>query len=318
MADKVIGVDIGGTNVRVGLINRDLQLEKKETALTSKFKNADEFFQYIRTMIERVDVNREASRIGFALPAPWKEGMDRFSDVTNLPLLENESVKEIKAFFPEYDLYFENDVNVIALLESDLGAAENAKNAIYITVSTGIGSGMILDGSIYQGTHGYAGEIGSMIISDENRNHFALYNGTLESLCSGKTLAEESQKLFGNEATAKSLFEHYHLGNADATKVVEAWVDYFSSALASLMQIFDPEVFVLGGSVILHNPWLIEKLIKPTKNKVFEQLKDKVKLVVSEYGLDAGMIGAGYLTIKNDIKGEEKNGEIKSRFGWSR
>lgn len=318
MADKVIGVDIGGTNVRVGLINRDLQLEKKETALTSKFKNADEFFQYIRTMIERVDVNREASRIGFALPAPWKEGMDRFSDVTNLPLLENESVKEIKAFFPEYDLYFENDVNVIALLESDLGAAENAKNAIYITVSTGIGSGMILDGSIYQGTHGYAGEIGSMIISDENRNHFALYNGTLESLCSGKTLAEESQKLFGKEATAKSLFEHYHLGNADATKVVEAWVDYFSSALASLMQIFDPEVFVLGGSVILHNPWLIEKLIKPTKNKVFEQLKDKVKLVVSEYGLDAGMIGAGYLTIKNDIKGEEKNGEIKSRFGWSR
>jgi len=267
MADKVIGVDIGGTNIRVGLINRDLQLEKKETALTSKFDNTDEFFQYIKTMIERVDVNREASRIGFALPAPWKEGMERFSDVTNLPLLENTSVKEIKAFFPEFDLYFENDVNVIALLESDLGSAKNSKTVIYITVSTGIGSGLIINDSIYQGTHGYAGEIGSMIISDENRNHFALYNGTLESLCSGKTLEEESQKLFGKEASAKSLFEHYHLGNAEAINVVEAWVDYFSSALASLMQVLDPEVFVLGGSVILHNPWLIDKLLIATKSK---------------------------------------------------
>jgi glucokinase len=318
MADKVIGVDIGGTNIRVGLINRDLQLEKKETALTSKFYNADEFFQYIRTMIERVDANREARRIGIALPAPWVEGMEKFSDATNLPLLERTSVTEIKSYFPEYDLYFENDVNVIALLESSLGAAKNSKNAIYITVSTGIGSGLIVNDKIFQGTHGYAGEIGSMIISDENRNHFALYNGTLESLCSGKTLEEESIKIFGKGATAKLLFENYLNGHADAIKVIDSWVDYFSSAIASLMQIIDPEVFVLGGSVILHNPWLIEKLIKPTKNKVFEQLKDKIKIVISEYGLDAGMIGAGYLAIKNKIKGEGKNGEFKGSIGWSR
>jgi glucokinase len=318
MEEKVIGVDIGGTNIRVGLITRNLQLVKKETALTSRFYNVDEFFQYIRKMIERVDANREARKIGIALPAPWKEGMEKFSDSTNLSILENMRVSEIRSYFPEYELYFENDVNVIALLESDFGAAKNSRNSIYITVSTGIGGGLIVNNSIYGGTHGYAGEVGSMIISDENKNLFALYNGTLESLCSGKALEEESQKLFGKSATAKLLFEHYKNGNTDAIKVVEAWLDYFSSAIASLMQILDPEVFVLGGSVILHNQWLIEKLIECTRKKVFKQLIDKVRIVISEYGQDAGMIGAGYITIKNDSKGELKHGELKSRFGWSR
>lgn len=314
MEEKVIGVDIGGTNIRVGLITRDLKLVNKEIALTSLFHNVEEFFQYIGQMIERIDPKREARRIGFALPVPWCEGMKKFSDSTNLPLLENVSVDEINGYFPNYELSFENDVNVIALLESDFGAAKGTRNSFYITVSTGIGGGLIVNNTIYRGTHGYAGEVGSMIISDENKNHFALYNGTLESLCSGKALEEESLKLFGKGATPKLLFEHYHLGNPDAIKVVKAWVDYFSSAIASLMQIVDPEIFVLGGAVILHNQWLIEELINSTKNKVFEQLKDKVKLVISEFGLNAGMIGAGYHTLKNAVEDEGKNGELKFGF----
>jgi glucokinase len=308
MEEKVIGVDIGGTNIRVGLVTRNLQLLKKETVLTSRFYNKEEFFHYIRKMIERVDTSREVRQIGIALPAPWKEGMEQLTDSTNLSLIENIKISEIKSYFPEYELYFENDVNVIALLESDFGAAKNSRNSIYITVSTGIGGGLIVNNSIYGGTHGYAGEVGSMIISDENKNHFALYNGTLESLCSGKALEEESQKLFGKSATAKLLFEHYKNGNNDAIKVVEAWVDYFSSAIASLMQILDPEVFVLGGSVILNNQWLIEKLMESTRKKVFKQLIDKVRIVISEYGQDAGLIGAGYLAIKNHSKGELTHG----------
>lgn len=295
MGDKVIGVDIGGTNIRVGLINSDFHLLRKESALSSDFKNPFEFFEQIRMMIDRIDVNREATKIGMALPVPWKDGMEKFSDATNLPFLESTSVNEIKAYFSEYELYFENDVNVIALLESGFGASKNYKHSIYITVSTGIGSGMVLNNSIFHGTNGYAGEIGSMIISDINKNHFSLYNGTLESLCSGKSLEEESIKLYGKGATAKLLFEQYLNGDVNAFDVVEAWVDYFSSAIASLMQTIDPEVFVLGGSVIYHNQWLIEKVIERTQNKVFNQLKDKVKIVISKFGPDAGMIGAGFI-----------------------
>ncbi|RLQ94018.1 ROK family protein [Falsibacillus albus] len=299
MGDMVIGVDIGGTNIRVGLINKDLQLLRKETALTSKFTQANDFFQHIKTMIERIDFQREASKIGMVLPVPWEESMQKISDASNLPFLENTQVNEIRSFFPEYELYFENDVNVIALLESNFGSSKNSENSLYITVSTGIGSGMILNNSIYRGTNGYAGEIGSMIISDENKHHLLLYKGTLESLCSGRSLEAESIKLYGENSTAKLLFEHYQNGDKNAIVVIEAWVDYFSSAIATLMQIVDPEVFVLGGSVIFHNQWLIERIIISTKQKVLKQLKDKVNIKLAKYGLDAGMIGAGHMAIKN-------------------
>lgn len=302
MGDKMIGVDIGGTNIRVGLINGDLQLLKKETVLTSSFRNTIDFFEQIRKTIEAINANSEATKIGMALPVPWTDSMEKISDATNLPFLEDVSVNEIKSFFPEYELYFENDVNVITLLESDYGASQNFNHSIYITVSTGIGSGMILNNSIFRGKHGYAGEIGSMIISDENKNHFSLYNGTLESLCSGTALGEESVNLYGEGATAKFLFDQYQNGDVNAIGVVEAWINYFSSAIASLMQIIDPEVFVLGGAVIYHNQWLIEEIIKSTKNKVFKQLKDKVNIVISQFGPDAGVIGAGYIAIKKSSK----------------
>lgn len=94
MGDKVIGVDIGGTNIRVGLINSNLKLLRKETVLTSNFQNTNEFFEQIRTMIETIDVNREAIKIGMALPVLWKDGMKKFSDITNLPFLEGTSVSE--------------------------------------------------------------------------------------------------------------------------------------------------------------------------------------------------------------------------------
>lgn len=95
---------------------------------------------------------------------------------------------------------------------------------------------MVLNKSLFRGTNGYAGEIGSMIISDENKNHFSLYNGTLESLCSGTSLEKESIKLYGEGATAKLLLERYQNRDGYAIDIVESWIDYFSSAIASLMQ----------------------------------------------------------------------------------
>jgi glucokinase len=185
MNESVIGVDIGGTNIRVGLVNGDLELERKETALTGSFQSADELFKQIQQMIENVDTNKKARKIGIAMPVPWKDNTAYIVDATNIPCLENMPIRTIQSYFPEYEVYFENDVNVIAFLESEHGASKAYKHSMYITVSTGIGSGIIVNNEILHGAHGYAGEIGSMIVSDTNKNHSSLYSGTLESLCSG-------------------------------------------------------------------------------------------------------------------------------------
>ncbi|WP_313638395.1 ROK family protein [Paenibacillus sp.] len=294
MGSFVIGVDIGGTNIRVGLVNEQLELVRKESALTRDFQDADEIFKTVKEMIAKVDHEQLASKIGIVLPIPWNDQTEIIRDVTNIPCLENVSIETIRAFFPNYEVLFENDVNVITVLESDHGASKPYNQSIYITVSSGIGCGIILDKGIIQGAHGYAGEIGSMIISDSKRNHSTLYNGTLESLCSGIALEAESKFLYGRDATSGLLFERYHMGDRQAIEVIDRWVEYFSNAIVSLMQMIDPNIFVIGGAVIHHNQWLIDRVIESAKKKVLPHLKENIKIVLTEFGPDAGIIGAGY------------------------
>lgn len=303
MSNSVIGVDIGGTNIRVGLVNENLHLVRKEMALTSGFQSADEMWKQIKKMIEQVDGEKKANKIGIALPVPWKDNTEFIMDATNIPCLESIHIGEIKSYFQGYDVYFENDVNVIALLESEYGAAKDYRQSMYITISTGIGSGMIFNKEIHHGAHGYAGEIGSMIVSDSKKNYSSLYNGTLESLCSGLALEEESKSLYGQDATIQMLFEMYQKEDEKAVEVIKLWVEYFSNAIASLMQTIDPDIFVVGGGVISNNQWLLEEVNESVKHKVFEHLRDKIKIVMSKFGPDGGIIGAGNMAL-NHSKGE--------------
>lgn len=298
MSNSVIGVDIGGTNIRIGLVNEQLELVRKETALTSQFHSAEEIFEYVQHMVGKVDHHKRADKIGIALPVPWKERTEIIYDATNIPCLEGINIEFIKRFFPEYEVHFENDVNVVTLLESERGASQAYEQSMYITVSTGIGSGIVLNNEVLHGAHGYAGEIGSMVISDHSKRHSTLHPGTLEALCSGRALEQESKKLYGSEATAHLLFDKYQQHDEKAVGVVNTWIEYFSNAIASLMQTIDPDIFVIGGAVVYNNQWLIDKIVESAKTKVFEHLSDKVNVVLSKFGPDAGVIGAGYMALK--------------------
>lgn len=299
MNDYVIGVDIGGTNVRVGLVNEKLEIVNKETALTHEFRTAEELFIAIRLMIGFIDANRRANKIGMAIPVPWRGDTEVIADATNIPYLENVSIRAIQSYFPEHEVYFENDVNVIAYLESEQGASQGSSHSMYITVSTGIGSGIILGNEILHGAHGYAGEIGSMIVSDQRNDDG---NETLESLCSGKALDDESKRLYGGDATSSHLFERYLAKDKSAAEVVALWVERFARAVASLMQTFDPDMFVLGGAVIDNNRWLIDQVIDKVKSKVLHNLRSSIRIASPAFGPDAGIIGAGYTALRQSQK----------------
>lgn len=305
MAEYVIGVDIGGTNSRVALLNDKLELLKKETALTSDFETAADFFAQIQKMVRQVDPKKEAQAIGIVLPAPWTSEKMRITDVTNVPYLENISVDELKKNFLECPVYLENDVNVIALLESCYGASRNSRHSIYITVSTGIGSGIIINHQIYHGAHGYAGEIGSIILSDREFTMENPFLGSLEELCSGKALEQKSMELYGDNATARDLFISYEEGEKRAGELLREWFDKLTRGLAAVVQMVDPDVIVLGGPVILNHPWLIGRLKQEIPKKVLGKLAEKIQIVEAEFGAEAGVIGAGYYALKQ-IKGESR------------
>ncbi|MGL4336922.1 MAG: ROK family protein, partial [Turicibacter sp.] len=279
MMGQVIGIDIGGTNIRVALINSELEIVNREVAKTEDFNRVEDLFGRISKMVLNVSGDSQVEAIGLVLPAPWHKEMDKIVDITNVPCLEEVKVEQIKQYFPKYRVYLENDVNVIALLESDCGAAKHARHSLYVTVSTGIGSGVIMNHHIYHGANGYAGEIGGLIISDEITKDGLV---TLEERCSGKALALYSQRLYGADATPELLFKKYQEGCEEAVHVLSIWLDELAKGLVNVVQVNDPEVIVLGGPVILNNDWLIEKLEMKMKQKLFGQLSQKLNMTVAK------------------------------------
>ena len=306
MNGSAIGVDIGGTNIRVGWVNENLGIARKLTASTDRFDSAEALFSEIGRMVEAVDADREAGSVGIALPVPWRAGLEYIADATNIPCLENVPVGKIPSYFPGYEVICENDVNVIAVLESEHGAAKGCAHSMYITVSTGIASGIVVHNRILHGANGYAGEIGSMIVAEGNDGRASWPGGTLEALCSGKALQDKSRRLYGRDATSHTLFERYHDRDEQAAEVIGLWVDRFSTALASLLHTVDPDIFVMGGAVLDHNPWLIEEVKKGARAKSLEHLRDRIRVARPVFGSDAGVIGAAYTAWKQAGRTERR------------
>ena len=285
-----IGIDVGGTHTRVALIDEQLCIIKQSIVSTQQFEVADDFLKQVALMVDEVDALRLADKIGVVLPAPWHARQEAITDITNVLYLEGLEISGFRSYFPNHTLSFENDVNVVALLETAHGVTSGLANVLYITVSTGVGSGMVLNGHLYHGAKGYAGEVGSMYILGTDE--------TFESRCSGLALDAKSRKLYGKHADARALFEKYALGDSLAVDVIDVWLSQVADALASLIHILNPDVIILGGAVISHNAWVIEAIAPLVEKKVFAGLRGQTKVVCSHYGADSGVLGAANLVFE--------------------
>lgn len=288
--EKVLGIDIGGTNIRVVRMNSQLEIEHRESAQMAEFQSQEDFLKGLAELVGQTDPNREAKKAGIGFPAPIVTGQSFLTDITNIPYLEGMSIEKLKEVLLGYELFLENDVNVIALLEASQGAAKGKNNIVYITVSTGIGSGVIINRDIYRGAGGYAGEIGSIIVSDQEPF-------TLEDLCSGKALEQAARKQYGENAGAKELFEAKKQGDSAAVRFLDQWLEWLSVGFAAVIQTLDPEMIVLGGPVIVHNPWVIGEVKNRIGGKLLGRLSERICLETAEFGLDAGVLGAGNLAL---------------------
>jgi len=291
MGKHVIGIDVGGTWVRVARIDEEMKVVKKVAARTSDFTSVNEFLDGLKRMLDEVDAMKIANQIGMVVPTPWKDGMTHLQDATNVPFLEGVAIDQIKKNFPNHTVFFENDVNVVALLESKTPERKSLDSLVYITISSGIGSGMLINGQLWQGAKGYAGEVGNMIVSSGESELVIV----LEDVCSGLALDVASKSLYGENATAETLFAAYEHGDEWASDTISAWLETFSDALASLMHVINPDVFVLGGGVITNNEWLVEALCEKTQVKLFENLREHLKIELTYYGEDSGILGGAQL-----------------------
>lgn len=284
-----IGIDVGATNMRVALFDSNNQLVAREQVKTEAVLGPAQALEKLVGMIGQVDPRALAVGIGIGAPGPLDITNGTFLDAPNLPGWHGFRIRDELANRIGIPVSLINDAKAAALAEARMGAGIGFSTVQYITISTGIGGGFVCDGEIFSGSHGHASEVGNMVVNA------SLFNGTLENICSGSALLRISKQLFGEDKTVTELFVQYGANQEEACQVVEDWLYHFSAGLTSIIQVIDPEVFVLGGAVALHHPWLIEKLYPVITKQVYSTMRENIQLKIASLGDDAGLYGAALL-----------------------
>lgn len=296
MMKRYLGIDLGGTSMRVAIVLETGEVVEKISMPTEVEKGPTDVIERLAMMVKQIDPENEFSTVGFGMPGPLDLKKGCMLDAPNFPNW---------AFFPIVStlerlmgkkVILENDANVAGIGEAFAGGGKEAASVVFMTISTGVGGGIVIQNRLLSGANGYGGEIGCMIISSEDRHHPTLPKGSLESLCSGSALSKIAQELFGETASAADIFKAYQNGNKEAKGVVQVWIENVAKALGTLQQIIDPAVFVLGGSVILHNQWLCPLIEVAAKKYVYASLAEHIHVKVAQLGADAGLVGAAFLT----------------------
>ncbi|OCA97395.1 ROK family glucokinase [Clostridium beijerinckii] len=313
MEKYIFGVDIGGTTVKLGLFETEgTLLEKWEIKTRKEEKGKYIIKDIVETIENKLNENNisksDVLGIGIGVPGPVKDDgtvlkcVNLGWKVFNIVDQVNKLVKlPIKAA---------NDANVAALGEMWRGGGKGYKNAVMVTLGTGVGGGIIVDGKIISGSNGVGGEIGHIKVSDNETECCGCGNkGCLEQYASAtgivslankalkNTKTKSDLKNFGN-LSAKDIFDSAKAGDELALELVDDFGNRLGKALANIACVIDPEIFVIGGGVSKNGSFLIESITKYFKENAFH-ISRNTKFELAKLGNDAGIYGAARLICEN-------------------
>ena len=243
-----IGIDVGGTKIASGVLRGDelLSAHVIPTPDTGWESVLDAIAGEVRRLQER---HPDARLIGVGIPGPLNADRTRvkfapniygFTDVPLVDGLRDRLAQRV---------VLENDAKAAALAEAHLGAARGTESSIYVTVSTGIGAGIVLNGRIWRGRHGIAGEIGHITALPGGPVSGAGLDGALEAVASGTAIARDASFALNRDVSTAEAFQLAQQGHPAARRVVAQAMRHIGIALADLQKTIDPEVFVIGGGV---------------------------------------------------------------------
>jgi glucokinase len=289
----LIGIDIGGTNLRAAVISEEgniLEIFKVENEVKKgPTYNLDKLINQIN-----VEWNKyEVEKVGVGAPGPLDLKVGKLLNPVNLKGWENFNIKEYLSEKLNLPVQVNNDANVAGLAESLVGSAKECESVFYITVSTGVGGALILDKKIINGAHSQTAEIYNMIINEDKYSHVGLNKGGLEGQCSGVHIARIASEAYGKTLSTKEVFDLYESNDEKAIQVIEKWVDNISVGISNIIAVVDPETIVIGGAVMINNPYLLPKIVECIKTKVADPTM--VDIRIAEIGDNAGLIGAAMI-----------------------
>lgn len=289
-----IGVDLGGTNLRVAKIDENGKIIQECKDISEAHKGIDTVVLKMIKMIKSIENYQECLGVGCAIPGPVDKTKNISTLSTNVPGMAYSDFYKLMEKELGLPVYLDNDVNAAALGEAMLGAGKNEEIVYYITISTGIGGGLVINKKVHGGRLGYAGEVANIIIDRNREKHNHLNIGAVENEASGLAIIRKASKLYGRKFdSAKELFDLCVEGDEKAVNLVNELAYDIAVMLSSVAHVIDPHIFIFGGGVMKSKDVFFPKVHEYFKTLVHEKMRE-VKFSVAELE-EPGIIGAAML-----------------------
>ncbi len=312
-----IGIDLGGTNIAAGLVDENHSIIKKLSVETKAYRPADEIVEDMGKLCQRLCDEQgisidEVESVGIATPGSADIENGTVIYTNNLPFVEYPIAKKLKSFFPVEKVLIANDADAAAYGEVIAGAGKGKKDFIMITLGTGVGGGVVINGKLYSGFNHSGGELGHTVIVKDGAQCSCGRRGCWEAYSSATALIRMTKEKMneckdsvmweyceGNldKVNGRTAFDCMRKGDKAASDVVDTYISYLATGSANIINIFQPSILAFGGGVSNEKENLLHPLAEHMKGQIYgyEHNKLHTELKIAELRNDAGIIGAAAL-----------------------
>jgi glucokinase len=309
----IIGIDLGGTTIKGALVTGEGEIIH-EVRFETEQRSSDRLLEQI---VETIHILRgddrargRASAVGIGIPGLVNLKSKRIEVMPNLPPLSDVDIISELTSQSGLPVVIDNDANAAAYAELQAGAARGRRDVFFVTLGTGIGSGLIIDGKIYRGATGFAGEFGHMTIDPEGIECACGNIGCLETIASGPNIVRRTrERLYRDrtsslsrlaiprdrELTAEDIARAASEGDEMAQVMMERTGMFLGIAIAAVVNLLNVEMVVMGGGVMEAGDLILKPTVKETRRRAFPPSFNSCEIAIARLGPSAGVIGAALL-----------------------
>jgi len=299
MNKYIIGIDVGGTNVKFGLLNTRAKIIDRTRLNTKAFaRHPKKLIAAIIDAIRQLMAKNKLSHqqilgIGIGLPGAVDPQKGIVKSLPNIPNWKNVPLKKMMQSRLSIPVFLDNDAKLIVLGEWKFGAGKGYENLICITLGTGVGGGLILNNALYRGENFVAGEIGHMPLNEMGPACPCGGWGCFERYVGNATLLAQAQKVFvSKQLTLESVFERANRGDKRAIRFWKNTGEHIGNALVGAVNLLNPQLIVIGGGVANNFKFLKSSIGDVIQKRAMKVQAQHVRIVCAKLGDDAGLLGA--------------------------
>lgn len=296
----IIGIDLGGTNLKCALLDSNLRIKARSCFSTKSFTNKAKLIQGITDSINNFIADHKLLRseimgVGLGVPGPVDATKGIVHFLPNIPGWKEVSLKKILEEKIKLPVFIDNDAKLMTLAEHQAGAAKHYKNVLCMTLGTGVGGGLIINDALYRGPDNAAGEVGHFPLNPHGPLCGCGAHGCLEAYVGNNRILKVARKVFGAEITLEKVSALAAGNNRAAIKFWSQVAAHLGVALSGVINLLNLDLIVIGGGVANAGDVLFKQIRKVIQSQAMRVQAKRVKVVKARLGTDAGMIGAGYL-----------------------